>query len=459
MKRPNILILYTDQQRWDALGANGNPEILTPHLDRLAAQSVSFDNCFVQNPVCMPSRISFLTGQYPSQLGITHMGVPVPEDTPTLPRLLGGSGYFCANIGKLHFLPHSNRDHRLPHPDYGFDYLAVSDEPGCYEDAYRAWVRRIAPEELGNLSPGLPPAAAVWQDTMGICDGIQHPIDRLPMKAVPFAGRSDLSHSAFVGETTREFLATPPPQPFLCIAGFYSPHDPWIVSNEYLNKYDPSNLTLSQTLDEETFNGVNNHRSIKHGYYAMVSEVDQQVGGILAALERSGQADNTIIIFTSDHGEWLGLRGKYGKGYPGDDSVSRVPLLIRFPSSYNIPPRRMSQIVEAVDVLPTLLEASGTQIPPFVQGTSLLELIRRGSHSKNTALMEGTGWKSLRTESHRYIVHADGTERLFDLFTDPEEENDIHATEAGQRNLGEVRKLMLQRCLMAERPRARIWPY
>ena len=142
MKRPNILILYTDQQRWDALGVNGNPDIQTPNLDRLAQEGVNFDHHFVQNPVCMPSRISFLTGQYPSTLGITHMGVPVPEHTVTLPRLLRNYGYTSANIGKLHFLPHANRDHREIHPAYGFDHLEISDEPGCYEDAYRAWVRR-----------------------------------------------------------------------------------------------------------------------------------------------------------------------------------------------------------------------------------------------------------------------------------------------------------------------------
>ena len=116
MRRPNFLIIYTDQQRWDGLGANGNQDIHTPHLDRLASQSVNFDHCFVQNPVCMPSRLSFLTGQYPSTLGITHMGVPVPADTVTLPRLLGPYGYRSANIGKLHFQPHANRDHRTYHP-------------------------------------------------------------------------------------------------------------------------------------------------------------------------------------------------------------------------------------------------------------------------------------------------------------------------------------------------------
>ena len=148
MKRPNILLITTDQQRFDALRCNGNPDILTPNLDKLAAQGVNFERYYVQNPVCMPSRVSFLTGQYPGTLGITHMGVPVPPDTITLPRLLRNYGYRSANLGKLHFLPHANRDHREIHPDYGFDQLEISDEPGPYEDAYRAWVRAQSPDQM-----------------------------------------------------------------------------------------------------------------------------------------------------------------------------------------------------------------------------------------------------------------------------------------------------------------------
>ena len=210
MKRPNILILYTDQQRWDALGANGNKEIITPSLDKLAADGVSFTHHFVQNPVCMPSRISMLSGRYPSSLGITHMGVPVPEDIVTLPHILKQYGYRTANIGKLHFLPHANRDHRLPHPAYGFDHLEIADEPGVYEDAYRAWARRRAPEQMDGVSAGIPPASRVWQRTMGIDDGVVHrgdPEGRHDFdRAIPFAADDGLTHSAFVGEQTMEFI-------------------------------------------------------------------------------------------------------------------------------------------------------------------------------------------------------------------------------------------------------------
>lgn len=107
MKRPNMLIFYTDQLRWDALGANGNLDVITPNLDKLAAEGLNFNRYFVQNPVCMPSRASFLTGQYPSALNITHMGVPVPENTVTLPKLIKHAGYVTANIGRTRTGPGS----------------------------------------------------------------------------------------------------------------------------------------------------------------------------------------------------------------------------------------------------------------------------------------------------------------------------------------------------------------
>ena len=227
LDRPNILILYTDQQRWDALGANGNPDIKTPNLDRLASEGATFRRFFIQNPVCMPSRISFLTGQYPSSFRISHMGVPVPEDTLTLPRMLRPCGYTCGNIGKLHFLPHADRYHNEPHPDYGFDTLINADEPGCYDDAYRAWVRARAPEALDDISVGLPPAREKWESVLRPDTGIVHPV-REKNGARTFPADESLTHTAFVADQTARFIEQNRSHPFLAIAGFYSPHSPWV---------------------------------------------------------------------------------------------------------------------------------------------------------------------------------------------------------------------------------------
>lgn len=469
MKRPNILILYTDQQRWDGVGANGNADIITPHLDRLAGESCNFDHHFVQNPVCMPSRISFLTGQYPSALGITHMGVPVPEDTLTLPRMLGTAGYTCANIGKLHFLPHANRDHRQVHPDYGFDHLEISDEPGPYEDAYRAWVRHRDPDQLRFASLGLPPTARIWNQTLRLEDPVPHPTDwerQTTLDAIPFAGDDGFTHTAFVAEQTIEYLrrAQGAAQPFLCIAGFYSPHSPWVAPQRFLNLYDRDSLSVADYPPECRERArapqfqPEGLKTARHGYYAMISEVDHHVGTILQALTDLNLAEETIVVFTSDHGEWLGEHFKWGKGYPGEDVVSRVPLMMRVPGAGQ--GRRIERIVEAVDVLPTLLELTGHQIPPAVQGRSLLPLMEgRSGYGRDEALMEMTGWRTLRGRRHRYVMHADGREHLWDLEAEFGAYRDVAGQAAYAADLAEMRARLLRRLIEAEQPRERTWTY
>ena len=471
MKRPNILILYTDQQRWDAIGANDNCEIITPNLDALAARGANFTRHFVQNPVCMPSRISMLSGCYPSSLGITHMGVPAPEDIITLPRILKLAGYRTANIGKLHFLPHANRDHRLPHPSYGFDHLEIADEPGVYEDAYRAWVRRQSPEQMDAISAGLPPNTRVWQRAMGIEDGIVHrgnPEGRFDFDGgIAFGADDGLTHSAFVGERTSEFIRSVGGEPFFCIAGFYSPHAPWIAPQKFLDLYDDSTLSLPQFPAEIDQSRPNDPmaqfsdaqlRRAKRGYYAMISELDHHVGRILETLDACGKAENTVVVFTSDHGEWLGDHLRYGKGYPADDCVSRVPLVIAAPTGK--PSQACHDIVEAVDIAPTLLELAGVQIPPFMQGESLAGIIEGGAERQKTvAITEGAGWKCLRRARYRYLIHADGREMLWDLHADPGEYHDVAELGEYQAPLAECRQILLRRLLEIERPLQRSWTY
>jgi len=472
MPRPNILILYTDQQRWDTLGCVGNREIYTPSLNELAAEGTVFDRHFVQHPLCMPSRVSRLTGLYPGTLGITHMGVPVPEDVKTLPDYLRPYGYRSANFGKLHFIPHANRDHRAPHPMYGFDQLEVSDEPGVYEDAYRAWVRQRAPEQLDRISVGIPPAARTWYDTMGLTDSIQHPGGDEArddfVGAIPFPAQDTLTHTAFVAARTKDFIQEQHQNPFLCIAGFYSPHAPWVVPQRYLDLYDAEDLSLPEfppELDSKRPTSPNEKfsdaqlRDAKRGYYAMISEVDEYVGQIIQVLKDTDQYANTIIVFTSDHGEWLGDHLRYGKGYPGDDAVTRVPLIIRAPElqSGNI----TSQIVESVDLLPTLLDLSGIQIPQQLQGESLLPILQGnpGRYSKNVAFVESNGWKSLRNGQYRYLLHKDGSEALWDLQDDPGEYHDLANDPHNQTILATCRHQMLQHIIKIERPLPRTWPY
>ena len=471
MRRPNILILYTDQQRWNALGANGNDEIKTPNLDELARTGFNFSHHFVQNPVCMPSRISMLSGQYPSALGITHMGVPVPQDLLTLPKILSQYGYHTANIGKLHFLPHANRDHRQPHPDYGFDHLEIADEPGVYEDAYRAWVRQRAPDQMDKISAGLPTNTGVWNRALRIDDPVAHrgdPEGRNDFDGgIAFSAPENLTHSAFVAEQTIEYLNQRDGNPFMCIAGFYSPHAPWMVPQKYLDLYDPNDLSLptfpppidrQRPQDENKPFSDAQLRRARQGYYAMISEVDEYVGKILAALDANGQRDSTVVVFTSDHGEWLGSHLKYGKGYPAHDVISRVPLIISTPGG--LQSENCHGIVEAVDVLPTLLTLAGIQIPPSLQGKSLAQVVTKGADSpKQAALTEASGWKCLRTPNYRYLINADGSEALWHIVTDPGEYHDVSDDPEHHSALADCRHQLLRRLLEIERPLERTWTY
>ncbi|MCL2832465.1 MAG: sulfatase-like hydrolase/transferase [Treponema sp.] len=471
MKRPNILILHTDQQRFDALGANGNRIIKTPNLDRLAAEGVNYSRCFVQNPVCMPSRISAMTGQYCSSLGITRMGVPVPQDTLTIQKILKGYGYDTALIGKLHYLPHANRDHSWPHPSYDFNHMELSDEPGCYEDAYRAFVARKAPDQLDLISLGLPPAAKVWQETMNFRDGIKHPENRTSSNCGAFPGRSDCTHTAFVGEQTIEYLKKQAAgsRPFFCFSGFYSPHSPCITPQEFIDLYPADQMPVPHL--PQNFNGghpadfLQTAQKFSSCYYAMISEVDAWAGRILDALDQSGLADDTIVVFTSDHGEWLGEHLKYGKGYWAPDIVSRVPMIYRIPKALGgVSGLSSDEIVECVDIVPTLLNLCAIPIAPCIQGRVLP--VAAGCAADDgcgagdgCGLTEMEGWRSLRSDKYRYVAGPDNAEMLFDLNSDPYEYENVARSASYRDALHEMRGLLIRRMIRIEHSMERSWVY
>lgn len=466
----NVLLIYTDQWRYDALGCAGNDQVITPNLDRLASQGVHASRCFVQHPLCMPSRYSMLSGRYPSSLGVTHMGVAVPEDAQTLPHLLGRAGYQTANFGKLHFLPHANRDHRQPHPPYGFDHAEISDEPGVYDDAYRAWVTRYFPNELQHITQvANPPATQVWRETMGIDDDAPRPAPGFDANLTrAFPGSAQATHTAFVADRTLNYLDTRSRDghPFLCISGFYHPHSPLVAPQKYLDLYDDQKLTpptFPPELEEQRIaDGLTDSYLVqaKRGYYAMISEVDDHVGRILRRLEQTGLADQTLVVFTSDHGEFLGEHLRWGKGYPCPDCVLRVPLILAG-AGVTSPGRTCDDIVESVDIVPTILSCLGRSIPPTIEGRSRHELLNGSPDSlpDAAALAEDTDWKLLRTEGHRYLLHRDGREELYAVDELFGEYRDLSADEAQRDTLAAMRHRMLTKLHAKERPRDRTWPY
>ena len=450
MKRPNVVLLYTDQQRWDALGAV-NPHCKTPNLDRLAEEGVLFENAFCNTPVCMPSRQSMLSGQYPSSVGCSTNGVEMDPSVPCVHNVLGLHGYHTANIGKLHFKNHSNRDHREPHPSYGFDELVLSDEPGCYDDAYIKWVAAHDPAQVENCRCSTPPA---WEGP---------PVEKHPRGTTdpyPFEGPEGLTHSAFVAEETAGTIRRRAGRgPFFVIAGFYAPHCPLNPPGRFVQMYDASALPPPMMNEaERERHGLSDAQwqEIKAYYYALVSHIDDQVGRILAALEETGERENTVLVFTSDHGEHLGDHGIVAKGPPGYDSCSHVPLIVSYPGV--IPAGRpQRELVEAVDLAPTLLDYCGVQAPPLFQGRSFRPLIEGGEYVERTsAFLEyrdpfTVSWKTVRTHNFKYCVSAKKEELLFDLRNDPHELTNLAGDADAQPALHAMREELVRRWFDVEK--------
>jgi arylsulfatase A-like enzyme len=325
-------------------------------------------------------------------------------------------------------------------------------------------VRKVAPDQLDHLSVGLPPAAEQWYKMMNVKDKVHHPEERFPKHPVAFPGDDEFTHTAWVADRSIQYMKerAQSGSPFMCIAGIYSPHSPWVAPKRFLDLYDPEKLTLPSFPPEADEKRKPGHyddaelRLAQQGYYGMVSEVDHHVGRMLDTLDELGLADDTVVIFTSDHGEWLGEHLKYGKGYPGHDCVSRVPMLMRVPGVEG--GKRVSQLVEGVDIVPTLLELCGAPVPPHLQGTSLRSLIEGEDEPvKDITLMEFTGWKMVRSQEYRYIAHDDGREFLYDLNAEWGEYRDVSGEEGYAAALTKHRQFLIQRLISMERPRKKVW--
>jgi arylsulfatase len=263
-----------------------------------------------------------------------------------------------------------------------------------------------------------------------------------------------------------DFIRETGAQPWLCIAGFYSPHSPWIAPQEFIEPYDPSTFRLPVFPPDVDARRAGTDfadeglREARRGYYAQVSEVDHHCGRLLALLDALGQTDDTIVVFTADHGDWLGEHLKHGKGYPGADAASRVPLLVRYPAALQQPGRTVDGITEALDVLPTLLDGAGVPVPPAVQGRSLLPILQATTAEvRDSAITEARGWKALRTTRYRYVCESTGAEHLWDLDRDPGEYRDVATDPGYQEPLAALRRQLLTRTIANERVLPRVWNY
>ncbi|MGP3937402.1 sulfatase family protein [Nonomuraea sp. KM88] len=377
MNRPNILLICTDQQRFDAMGAYGNDEIDTPNLDRLAEQGVLFDNCYVQSPVCGPSRASLMSGRYVHAHGAWANGVGLPAHERLFSRALADHGYDCGLAGKFHIGGACFGGRLEPRLDDGFRVFRWAHDPypGSSENAYHRWLRAVRPDLYET-------AARAGSGTG---------FDTLP---------TEFHYSRWIGDETVDYLrrSRDADKPFFFVANFFDPHHAFGAPQEYVDRYRGKTLRGPVTRDGELAGKPPvlteaSHRSyaghargyteyteselhdVRVSYYAMVSLVDDEVGRILAVLEEEGLAEDTLVVFTSDHGEMLGDHQLMLKGPMMYECAVRVPLVMRWPAGLPAGARR-AELVQWIDLATTFLAAAGAPPLPRGQGLNLLPLAR-----------------------------------------------------------------------------------
>ena len=428
--RPNILWYCTDQQRFDTIGALGNSYVETQTIDQLVREGVAFTQAYCQSPICTPSRSSFMTGLYPSRVHNTRNGNDTfPTWPPLITRLIADAGYDCGLVGKFHLQSAGHRTE--PRLDDGFRYWKFSHAPrdDWPEDHdYVEWVR----ERGGDL------------DTMLKSDDSVSP---------------EFHQTTWASDMAIEFLEEPRPtnQPWLLNVNIYDPHPPFIPPREYAERFDPdampgphfreSDLLHQKRLKDVDFQGSAAHpdsfngKNIQALYYAMIAQIDDQFARILESLDRSGQRDNTVIIFTSDHGEALGDHGLVQKGCRFYEGLVHVPLIFCWPKRFQTD-LRANGLVELLDLSATLIDLAGVEQPEYMQGRSLLPVltgdadadqIRESVRSEYFDALDnvftagnGTFATMYRNEQYKLcLYHKEGLGELYDLQQDPWEFVDL----------------------------------
>jgi len=397
MKRPNILIIYPDQMRADAMGCAGNACIKTPNLDRMALEGARFENAFTSFPLCSPFRASLFTGKYAHSNGQCANHFPIPLGQDFLPGILRDAGYRTGYIGKWHldggvkpgFVPPGER--RL-----GFDHFVGFNRGHFYFDSI------------------------YYRDT-----------DQ-PFHSPRYEPDYQTDHLL---EFMQSCVEAGDDRPFFAMMCLGPPHGPIIAPQYYQNLYSPDEVPIRPSVPSDP-KSQKRARKFLAGYYGLVANVDHNVGRVLDWLDGSGLADDTVVILLSDHGDMAGEHGQYGKKTAHDASM-RVPLLVRYPRRFAAGQTVSSLADVSVDTMPTLLELCGLTIPDAVQGTSYLSLLDGDAQPTRgevyyEIIMQREGPESVpvpergvRTRDWLYVRTENAPTMLFDLRSDPLEMSNL----------------------------------
>ncbi|MCY4022914.1 MAG: sulfatase-like hydrolase/transferase [Anaerolineaceae bacterium] len=387
MNKPNVVFVFADQWRAQDTGYAGNEQVATPHLDRLAGRSVNFTHAVSGWPVCSPWRGSLLTGQYPLTHGIFVNDVPLADSGTGLGEAFSQAGYDTAWIGKWHIDGHGRSEYIPPERRHGFDYwktLECTHEYNC--SAYY--------EGNGREK-------RFWEGYDAI---------------------------AQTRDAQRYLRARDGDRPFLLVLSWGPPHNPYETAPEaYRRRYRPEDINLRPNVPEES---AREAREWLAGYYAHCTALDDCAAALLETLAETGLDDNTILVFTSDHGDMLGSQGTVRKQRPWEESI-RVPFLLRCPG---VAARESDALINAPDIMPTLLGLCDVPLPASVEGLDFSDHIRHSSPdpSDGAALLAcyhpfgewtrnvgGREFRGLRTRRHTYTRTLEGPWQLYDNEEDP----------------------------------------
>jgi len=428
-KRPNILLIVTDQQRYDCIGYAGDGILRTPNLDRLAKRGVIFTNCYTSWALCVPARASLLSGRYAHKIpGIDGNSKSLPEDHFSLAHFLKNNGYDTALIGKMHLKP--------IHADIGFQKMEMAEhdptQKGCFvEDEYHIWLKKEGIDD--------------WQEKF------QYPTEypgapeeyKRNLQAMTFPYEERYHSTSWIAERAIQYLKKRKTKPFFLCVSFLKPHHPFNPPPRFLQMYKVKNIPLPDRSVGELIPKLEAKffRRIAHGiydlsnfdaelcrkiiahYYATITQIDEAVGRILEYID----LNNTVVVFTSDHGDYLGRRNRIFKdpNLPLDDLV-RIPL---FFSGKGIPPGRLHQgPVEIGDIVPTLLSLCGLKIPEGVDvdGRDLTTCFNHSDCPEpRTVFAIGGEWAMVRQGPWKYMESKKGEKMLFNLSVDPLERKNL----------------------------------
>ncbi len=385
--RPNILFVFADQLRYASLGCCGNPRVRTPNIDKLAAQGALLTNAISGFPLCTPYRAMLLTGRYCQSTGVPTNDVLLPQSRDSFANVLARQGYQTGYIGKWHLDGH-RRPYVPPERRQGFDYWVTEncnhsyfDTPTCFGDETQA----------------------------------------RPLKGYQPDAQTDLAV---------DYIGKHADKPFFLCMSWGPPHNPYVATKPYMSMYNPEGIKLAPNVEKDP------RADIAH-YYAQISNLDYNIGRLMRALSDAGIADNTIFVFTSDHGDMLGAHGQgiAKKQRPWEESI-HIPFMVRFPGRI-ARGSKPDVLLNTVDVMPTVLGLAGVRVPSAVEGTDVSPVLLGGKMTEPESVLiqdilpcseaaKAFGpWRGVRTKRHTYARFRDKGWVLYDNLADPYQLNNL----------------------------------